>query len=267
MFRQPCLPSSSLPWLSRSCVNGLGRDLLVPAQSCWCCCCRKQDPNGSVSCRQLGRAVVVQVTVRPATASWSERELQDGQEQPRRMDDLDCTSISPYPSHFNLVRGFQIIFSINNRCTSCFRGGIRWGARSLMLAISPSVGDPADFTGSTRWGGDSLRTRGIFSLLCQQLSLLSTGWGMVEETAILNLRVFILVFSRLRHASALGSGCQMPLELLKEYLSTFLSSPHSIKKKSKPKKRQKKPPSENLQPHYYCSVTCAMRRSSKHVSV
>lgn len=220
-------------------VNGSGRDLLVPAQPCWCCCCRKQDPNGSMSCRQLGRAVVLQVTMRPATASWSERELQDGQEQPRRMDDLDCTSISPYPSHFNLVRGFQIIFSINDWCASCFRGGIRWGARSLMLAIGPSVGDPADFSGSTCWGGDSLRTRGILPVLCQQLSLLSTGRGMVEGTAVLNLKVFILVFSRLRHASVHGSGCQMPLELLKEYLSTFLSSPHSIRKKPKPKSYKK----------------------------
>lgn len=43
---------------------------------------------------------VPQVVERPATASRNERELQDGQRQPRRRDDLDCTSISPYPSPF-----------------------------------------------------------------------------------------------------------------------------------------------------------------------
>lgn len=77
---------------------------------------QKAKSHGSMSCRQLGRAVIPQVTVRPAASSQSERELQDGQQhQPGRTGDLDCTSISPYPSPFNFVRGaYQIIFSINN---------------------------------------------------------------------------------------------------------------------------------------------------------
>lgn len=93
--------------------------------------------------------------------------------------------------------------------------------------------------------GDSPRTRGILPVQYQWLSLHSAGGGMVKEAAILgflfSLKVFILVFSRLRHASIHGSGCQMPLELLKEYLSTFLSSPHCILKKPQNKKPQKKP--------------------------
>lgn len=142
-------------------------------------------------------------------------------------------------------------------------GHSRWQSVPPWVIPLTSAGVPAA-------EGDSPRTRGILPVQYQWLSLHSAGGGMVKEASILgflfSLKVFILVFSRLRHASIHGSGCQMPLELLKEYLSTFLSSPHCILKKPQNKKPQKNP-TKNLQPHYYFSVTCAMRRSGKHVSV
>jgi len=48
-----------------------------------------------------------------------------------------------------------------------------------------------------------------------------------------SLIVFIPVFSKSRHAATHGSGCQIPMASLKEYLSAFLS-PSCFQKKKRP---------------------------------